>query len=48
MDPVVALIITITCCVLLIGFIMLLAIRFVKVGKILKENGEKLFRKSNK
>ena len=45
MNPVVALIITITCCVLLIGFIMLLAIRFVKVGKILKEHGEKLFGK---
>jgi len=48
MNPVVALIITITCCVLLIGFITLLAVRFVKVGKILKENGEKFFRKSNK
>lgn len=45
MNPVVALIITITCCVLLVGFIVLLAIRFVKVGRILKEHGEKLFGK---
>lgn len=45
MNPVVALVLTITGCVLLVGFIALLAIRFVKVGRILKEHGEKLFGK---
>lgn len=46
MNPVVALVLTLTGCVLLIGFITLLAFRFVKVGRILKENGETLFTKN--
>lgn len=45
MDPKVALIITIVGCVFLVGVIALLAIRFVKINKILKEHGEKLFGK---
>lgn len=47
MNPVVALVITIIGCVLLVGFITLLVIRFVKVGRILKEHGETLFKKNN-
>jgi len=43
MNPVVALVLTITGCVILAGFITALAFRFVKIKKILKENGEKLF-----
>ncbi len=43
MDPIVALAITITGCVILVGFITLLAFRFAKINKILKEHGEKLF-----
>lgn len=43
MNPVVVLVITITGCVILAGFITALAFRFVKINKILKENGEKLF-----
>lgn len=43
MNPVLALVITITGCVILGGLISLLAFRFAKISKILKENGEKLF-----
>lgn len=38
MNPVVALVLTITGCVILAGGITLLAIRFVKISKILKTN----------
>lgn len=43
MDPKTALILTLTCIVLTGGFITALVVRFVKIGKILKEHGEKLF-----
>lgn len=43
MDPVVALVITISGCLILAGFITALAFRFVKINKRLKEHGEKLF-----
>lgn len=45
MDPVVALVLTITGCVIVAGFITALAFRFIKINKILNENGEKLFGK---
>lgn len=43
MNPVVALVLTITGCVISAGFITFLAFRFAKISKILKEHGEKLF-----
>ena len=43
MNPVVALVLTITGCVILAGFITALAFRFAKINKILKGNGERLF-----
>ena len=48
MDPKTALILTLTCIVLTGGFITALVIRFVKIGKILKEHGEKLFGQKEK
>lgn len=45
MNPVVALVLTIIGCIIVAGFIVTLAFRFVRINKILKENGEKLFGK---
>lgn len=47
MDPVVALIFTIIGIVFLVAVTVLMFVRIAKISKVLKANGEKLFKKNS-